>query len=1241
MQWLDVRQLDAKQNSTGYERIKSFTAPARLEYDVSHTSVPAAAFRRWPANPACLVMNHITPTLRKTIFLLAGLVPATCGLGQAVGTDDQDEEVFTLSPFEVTGSSDIGYQAVETLAGTRLRTELRDVGNAISVINEEFLKDTGVKNTEDLFVYTVGTEVGGVKGNFAGAGDGARIRPPSSVEPQNNTRVRGLFSVDHTRDFFLTFIPWDTYNVNRVDLQRGPNSVLFGIGSPAGISNTNTIKPIFENIGKAEISFDDEGTFRSNFDFNLEAIDNQLAVRVAGLYERQKYQQKPAYEDDDRAFAAMRYEPEFLDFKGKARTVIRVNWETGEITANRPYTTPPVDRITPWFTDVRETFDPRTIREQDYEEWVELGMPSNYGGAASILFKDDGTQIPNPNYKPYNSKEGSVFFDGPILIYDDPNSPEMSRALMPVFSASRRTPLGLSTPWFPYSFGIVTYETYSRAAQLPGYEIGAYKEKVLTDPSIFNFYKIMLGGNSKLSYQDWEAYNGSITQTFWSDRIGFEAAFDHQELNSGQTEFVGGNGYAISIDTNEFYSSGEPNPNVGRPYIGTNGGWNYSDYRERDQYRLTAYLDFDFREFMDSESWVAKVLGRHVITGLKSGAEFYSKGRQWVSASAGNDSYEWSGLNIDQGSRVIASVSYIGPDLRNMEYPSGANLQGLGATRLPPRETTVPLFDWTTVDPSLPRDDLNRYAGYTPNPLTVWSDRTDDRQFLYRYATEEFVDLESEGVTLQSYLFNDKLVVTAGWREDTEATFRAPVPAFYSDFDAPSPELEGTMNINDPNAVLPDEPLQSVTGESVSWGVVLHSPDFINKRLPWNSNFSLFYYEGENFQPASGRVDVFAQPIGSPSGTTRDYGFTFSAMQNRFILKVNWYETTVLNATITESIPENYLVGYGEAWAYQFATMAKTAWEQQRSYGAFRVDFNDPNEFPNANGEFFLPYQPKEGQTVEEARDEMLEIFDAFFAKPAPIELQNAWGYNFQEWEAGNTEDWINITYLNGMAVTGDVESKGVEIEFTTQITPNWNLTFNAAKTTAIRRNLAQGYAKWVDERWEWLNTPAGGVRFWGGHWGETAETFQRKYLWEFYGGYSLQRLLEGAPVPEMRPWRFNLVTNYSFRDGLLDGFNIGGGYRWQDRIVVGYPVIDAELAPFFKYDVDNPYYGPTENNVDLWVGYERQITNDVRWRIQLNVRNVFGKNELIPITVQPDGSPAGYRISEGMSLFVTNTFTF
>ena len=53
----------------------------------------------------------------------------------------EDDEAVQLTPFEVRSTKDTGYQATETLAGTRIRTDLKDVGGALSVYTKEFLKD--------------------------------------------------------------------------------------------------------------------------------------------------------------------------------------------------------------------------------------------------------------------------------------------------------------------------------------------------------------------------------------------------------------------------------------------------------------------------------------------------------------------------------------------------------------------------------------------------------------------------------------------------------------------------------------------------------------------------------------------------------------------------------------------------------------------------------------------------------------------------------------------------------------------------------------------------------------------------------------------------------------------------------------------------------------------------------------------------------------------------------------------
>ena len=78
------------------------------------------------------------------------------------------------------------------------------------------------------------------------------------------------------------------------------------------------------------------------------------------------------------------------------------------------------------------------------------------------------------------------------------------------------------------------------------------------------------------------------------------------------------------------------------------------------------------------------------------------------------------------------------------------------------------------------------------------------------------------------------------------------------------------------------------------------------------------------------------------------------------------------------------------------------------------------------------------------------------------------------------------------------------------------------------------------------------------------------------------------------------------------------------------------------SFDLTKPYYGPAEDAVDLWISYERKLNAKINWRIQLNGRNLTGKEELIPISVQPDGRTwASARIAPNKEWFLTNTFTF
>jgi len=106
---------------------------------------------------------------RRTAAITAAVLVPSLGFAQAASTGNapapEDEDMVVLSPFEVTDDQSEGYTAATTLAGNRLNTELRDIGNAVQVVTTQFLKDTGATSNETLLQYTTNTEVGSVYGN--------------------------------------------------------------------------------------------------------------------------------------------------------------------------------------------------------------------------------------------------------------------------------------------------------------------------------------------------------------------------------------------------------------------------------------------------------------------------------------------------------------------------------------------------------------------------------------------------------------------------------------------------------------------------------------------------------------------------------------------------------------------------------------------------------------------------------------------------------------------------------------------------------------------------------------------------------------------------------------------------------------------------------------------------------------------------------------------------------------------
>lgn len=147
--------------------------------------------------------------------------------------------------------------------------------------------------------------------------------------------MRGLAAPDRARNFFKTDIPFDSYNTDRVDINRGANSFLFGLGSPSGLTNTGMARARFNNTNEISTRIgsgnDHTPSCRGLFKLNRVLKRATVAVQIAAVTDRTKYRQEPTRKDDDRQYGAITIRP----FKNQD-TVITAHVEAGRIVGNAP-----------------------------------------------------------------------------------------------------------------------------------------------------------------------------------------------------------------------------------------------------------------------------------------------------------------------------------------------------------------------------------------------------------------------------------------------------------------------------------------------------------------------------------------------------------------------------------------------------------------------------------------------------------------------------------------------------------------------------------------------------------------------------------------------------------------------------------------------------------------------------------------------------------------------------------------
>ena len=555
-------------------------------------------------------------------------------------------------------------------------------------------------------------------------------------------------------------------------------------------------------------------------------------------------------------------------------------------------------------------------------------------------------------------------------------------------------------------------------------------------------------------------------------------------------------------DPNEFYGSHDgpataiANPNVGDTFAWSPGGTHdrIDTDADQDTIRLTATYEFDFAQRGDGG---LSNLGRHrIAAGLeRRGYNWFRPHRRlhWRDAATGGPAYDTSkpGGVLNR----VASMHYI--DLNDPSTWHGATLERVTGGSLGGVSERFP----DPLDPS----------------RTIYAEWALD----YAEQYDSSQEIDTWMVSTQSFFLDDKLVITAGYREDD---------GFNKYF-----LYEANANNSDYMRTGGFRPTDWKV-ENFTAGAVFHI----------NDKFSVFYNQATNADiplPENNIIGSLEKPgrLGFPGeGEGEDIGIMASLYDGRIHLRATKYTSAQGNAFQSDGLLSNL-----------HDTTIKS-WDD--------IGFGLPDDLPG----------PRR------------------FASP-----------------------------VNRVIYTA--ESQGYEFQMTTNLTENWRAVFNYSYTDKEQKDVAPAGNLWYDKTIEWMTRT---IQTW-----DTSTITQQQIdngivptndLDEFVlsdGRTATEqiervtldrnnRFVPGSPFG-VRPNKFNFFTNYTFNEGSLQGFSIGGGYRYQGP--------NALHWEFDSSGNKTRIWGESTAYVDAMVRYRTQMSifgKDVRASYQINVQNLFDDND-------------------------------
>ncbi len=777
------------------------------------------------------------------------------------------DEVVALSPFEVI-SDNKGYYGANTMSGTRFNSKLEDLAASITVVTKEQMQDFAMLDINDVFLYSASTEGTGTFTDFTVDRNGS-VSDNVQLNPAQANRVRGLNSANISLGNFETMgrTPVDPLGLDGLEISRGPNANVFGLGNPSGTVNMVAASAnLTRDRSQVQFRADSYDGYRTSLDVNRVLQKGRLALRGSAAFQHEGFVRKPSGVDTERYNGMIKYKP-FKD------TTLSASASYYHTYGNRPNATPPRDSISYWAQSGRPTWDP--IAQVVHVNGQTLGPFTSATGLPDYF---NNTFTGNNHSFLYIDTNGIGYFGAPTTfgnLATGPISGAQSVRLMAPSSAS-------------------------------GVSLGRFTAQPLftTTPTIRD-----------KSIYDWTDVNLAAVNRFWDRNLTSSVQLDHFFFNTPrhtlalqagflredslryQRNYIGiandnGQSGQLMIDVNEKMLDGSANPYFLRPYIGQDQPRTTYQPAKWDTIRAQLAYKLDFTGEKSALRW----LGLHQISLYDEYK--YRINRRYSFREAILDNHSWipagqSRANqgaISGGPAAALAITrsylryYVGDNKgNNVDYAPGDLQPG-----------TYP-FVWGnyTLAGGLPTGTgtFNREPSVVG--LAAVTDSTGG-------GSNSKTILKTLGGVIQSHLLQSRVVTTFGLREDLQYQKAGATPQLLNadgttfNYDSINHWAAGDYKFNSGKTKQAGAVVRPLRGFSFLKNLDDSGPagHFLAGAL---HGLSLLYNKSDSFTPQDPRINLFLQPLPNPAGQGKEYGFALNLFDGRMVLRVNRYETTQKN----------------------------------------------------------------------------------------------------------------------------------------------------------------------------------------------------------------------------------------------------------------------------------------------------------------------------------------------------------